>query len=555
MSQRPVVIRGGSIVDGTGAEARDGDVVIIDGRISASPAPDDAIVFDASGCAVAPGFIDVHTHYDAQVFWDRALTPSCFHGVTTVVAGNCGFSIAPTRPEHREIIARTLENVEDMNFETLSAGVPWNFEGFGEYLDAVSRVGPTLNWAAYVGHTPIRLFVMGADAYHRTASADEVEAMQTVLAASLRAGAAGFATSFAVTHVGLDGMPIPSRVADRAEFLALLDTVAEWGRGAVGVTTGGGAWTVDELYDLQPRVAVPFTYSALLSMPNGDHQRRLETHATGVAAGADVWPQVSPRPLMFTFRMDDPFPLNANEVFGELMSGDIAERCRAYANPSWRDRAERAFEAMSVARPRWDTYTFGESRQFTQLEGTPLTVLAARKGTTPLAALLDVAVQEPGISVRAVAANDDEDEVAKLLVAEHCTLGLSDAGAHVGQLCDAPQATDFLGRWVRDRGVMPLEEAVRRLTSVQADLFGFPDRGRLTPGAAGDVVVFDPDTIAAGPVVRVRDFPADADRLTAPEPTGVRHVLVNGSPIRVDERQLAASASGPGQIVRPAPRR
>jgi N-acyl-D-amino-acid deacylase len=553
-ASQPVVIRGGTVVDGTGSPGERRDLVLSGGVVAASSeVPRDAVELDASGCIVAPGFIDIHTHYDAQVFWDPDLSPSCFHGVTTVVAGNCGFSLAPTRPQHRAVIAHTLENVEDMDFACLEAGVPWDFETFGEYLEAVERRGTTLNYAAYVGHTPLRLYVMGDDAYHRTATEEEVVAMQDVLASSLEAGAAGLATSFAITHRGLDGMPIPSRVADKAEFLALLDVMRRWGRGVVGVTSGE-EWTFDELYELQPKIGVPFTYGALLSMPSGEHRRRLEVHAAGIAAGADVWPQVSPRPLTFAFRMDDPFPLNACDTFGELMRGSVDDRRRAYADPEWRRRTQAVTDAMSVARPRWDTYTIGESEVHPELEGMSLVQLAEDRGTTPLGALLDLAAGEVTMWVRAVAANDEVDEVAILLKAAHCALGLSDAGAHVGQLCDAPQATDFLGRWVRERDLMSIEEAVRRLTSAQADLFGFADRGRLVPGACADVVVFDPATVAPGPIRRVRDFPAGAERLTAPDPVGVRHVIVNGVPIRVDGEQLDVSSNRPGSILKPATR-
>ena len=433
-ASRPVIIRGGTVVDGTGSAAEQRDLVLSGGVVSASSeAPQDALELDASGCVVAPGFIDIHTHYDAQVFWDPDLSPSCFHGVTTVVAGNCGFSLVPTRPGHRATIARTLENVEDMDFACLEAGIPWDFETFGDYLGAVDRRGTTLNYAAYVGHTPLRLYVMGDDAYHRSATEEEVAAMQNVLASSLEAGAVGFATSFAVTHRGLEGMPIPSRVADRSEFLALLDVMRRWGRGVVGVTPGG-QWSIDELYELQPMVGVPFTYGALLSMPSGEHRRRLDVHAAGIAAGADVWPQVSPRPLTFAFRMDDPFPLNACDTFGELMSGSIDDRRRAYADPEWRRRTQYAIDAMTVASPRWDTYTIGESKAHPELAGAHLVELATERRTTPLLALLDLAAEEPSMWVRAVAANDDEDEVALLLKAPHCALGLSDAGAHVGAI-------------------------------------------------------------------------------------------------------------------------
>src|SRR6476646_1053986 len=233
------VIKGGTVYDGTGAAGVRADVGIAGGRVTEiGPNLDGERVLDAGDCVVAPGFIDIHTHYDAQVFWDPALTPSSYHGVTTVVAGNCGFSIAPTRAEHRSVIARTLENVEDMNVETLAAGIPWDFSTFPEYLASVERRGTGLNYAAYIGHTALRLFVMGDAAYERTATPDEVAGMQAVLREAMLAGAAGLATSFAITHRGVDGKPIPSRFADRAEFEALLDTMREVGRGVVSVAPG-----------------------------------------------------------------------------------------------------------------------------------------------------------------------------------------------------------------------------------------------------------------------------------------------------------------------------
>jgi N-acyl-D-aspartate/D-glutamate deacylase len=249
--------------------------------------------------------------------------------------------------------------------------------------------------------------------------------------------------------------------------------------------------------------------------------------------------------------MDDPFPLNACDVFAELMSGTADQRRRAYADPAWRDRAKRSTDAMTTAKPRWDTYVIDASVRHPQVVGTSLAELAARARREPLDALLDLADEPESLWVRAIVMNDDEVEVADLLQAEHCALGLSDAGAHVGQLCDAPQATDLLGRWVRERGVLTIEEAVRRLTSAQADLFGFVDRGRLAPGMAADIVVFDPSTVGPGPITRVADFPAGGERLTAAEPVGVRHVLVNGEPIRRDGEQIDLGAQRPGQLVAP----
>ncbi len=555
-----LVIRGGTVIDGTGAPGRPADVVVDGGRIAAvgeggaGEAAADADVLDATGHVVAPGFIDIHTHYDAQVFWDPQLTPSCFHGVTTVVAGNCGFSIAPTRPEpaYRELIARTLENVEDMDVEALKAGVPWDFATFPEYLASVERRGVGLNFACYLGHTALRLFVMGDDAYERPATDDEIAAMRSVLAEGLEAGAAGFASSFAPTHRGADGKPVPSRLAERGEVEALLATLGESGRGLAAFTLGE-PFTPDTLYDLQPRIGVPFTYTALLTMPGGSHRRMAELNERGWAEGAEVWPQVSPRPLRFSMTMTEPFTLNPNPEFGALMAGSLDERMAAYADPGWRRKVVEAWEqGKRGLTPRWDTYVIAESSAHPDLVDRRLTDVAAERGTSPFDTLLDLAVAEPGMRVACFLANDDPDEVAYLLVQDHVAYGLSDAGAHVGQLCDAPQATDFLGNWVRDRGVMPLEQGIHRLTGRQADILGLPDRGRLVPGNWADVVVFDPDTVAPGPTRRVADFPAGTSRLTADAPEGIRHVVVNGTPIQTDG--VHDPDARPGRLVAPAPR-
>ncbi|HEX7095374.1 MAG TPA: amidohydrolase family protein [Acidimicrobiales bacterium] len=550
-----LVIRGGTVVDGTGAPAVRADVAISGGRITAiAPGLRGERELDADGHVVAPGFIDIHTHYDAQVFWDPALTPSCFHGVTTVVAGNCGFSIAPTRPEHRELIARTLENVEDMDVASLAEGIPWDFSTFPEYLASVERRGVGLNYAAYIGHTALRLFAMGDDAYERTATPEEIERMQAILREAMDAGAAGFATSFAMTHRGVDGKPVPSRFADRAELEALLDVMRDVNRGVVAIAPGEQC-SIDEMYELQPRTGVPFTYGALLTSPTGNHKRLVDLNREGWEKGAQVWPQVTPRPLMFAMVMSEPFTLNVNREFAALMGKSVDERRRAYADPAWRAKVVEAFKTQTAMRPRWDTYEIGESSAHPELVGRRLDAIAAERGCAPLDALLDIALDEPGLELRvkAVIANDDTSEVGGLLSQEQCTLGLSDAGAHVGQLCDAPQATDFLGNWVRDRQLMPIERAVHKLTGVQASILGLPDRGTLEPGNWADIVVFDPDTVAPGPVQRVRDFPANADRLTADQPVGVRHVLVNGTPIQQDGARVEGDLR-PGRIVRPASR-
>lgn len=550
-----LAIRGGTVIDGSGSAGRRADVLVAGGRIV--EIGDDLHgdrELDATGCVVAPGFIDIHTHYDAQVFWDPALTPSCFHGVTTVVGGNCGFSIAPVRSDDRELMANTMEKVEDMNPATLLEGVPWDFETFPEYLDSVERHGTVLNYGAYIGHTALRLYAMGDEAVGRAANADELEKMAVIIREAMEAGAVGFATSFAQTHLGADGSPIPSRWADRAELEALFSAVADTGRGIIGVN-GGDNLSLRDNYTLQKQIGIPFTYTALLTNPKGSHLKALEINRQGWEDGAEVWPQVTCRPLTFSMTLVEPFTLNTNPVFAELSAGTLDQRRAAYADPQWRARVREAWLAPKMLKPRWSTMEVMESSASPELIGRRIEDLADEMGLDAFDALLDITVAEPDLMLRVkvVVANDDEEGVAKLLQDEHTTLGLSDAGAHVGQLCDAPLPTDLLGNWVRGRNVLSIETAIRKLTGQQADLFSFEDRGYLRPGYHADITVFDPDTVAPGPVRRVRDFPADAERLTADAPEGIRHVLVNGEPIQIDGTPLPdAHNAKPGQLVRPA---
>jgi N-acyl-D-aspartate/D-glutamate deacylase len=397
---------------------------------------------------------------------------------------------------------------------------------------------------------------MGPDAAERPATPEEIEKMSAVVAEAMDAGAAGFATSFAITHLGADGRPIPSRRAARDEIEALFRVVGAAGRGVVAVN-GGDAMSFAEAYQLQPEIGAPFTYTALLTFGSGAHMKMVEIHRAGVAAGADVWPQVSCRPLTFSMLMTEPFVLNTNPAFAQLSSGGLEARRAAFADPAWRKQVRERWEAREGIPPRWESFEILMSDANPQLVGRKLSELAAERGGDPLDVLLDVTLEEPELAlrVRSILANDDMDGIAGLLREQQCTLGLSDAGAHVGQLCDAPLPTDLLGNWVRERQVLTLEEAIHKLTQVQTRLFGFPDRGVLAPGMAADVVVFDPDLVAPGPLRRVRDFPADGERLTADQPSGMRHLLVNGEVVQRDgELDASAADRRPGQLVRPARR-
>ena len=537
-----IVIRGGTVVDGTGAPGYAADVAVAGDRIVGIGAGwRGARELDASGQVVAPGFVDVHTHYDAQVFWDPHLTPSSSHGVTTVIAGNCGFSIAPVRPGGNELLARTLQHVEDMSFDTLAAGVPWDaFETFPQYLDAVEQRGVGLNYGCYVGHTAVRLYVMGDEAYERAATADEVAAMQRQVADAMAGGAAGFASSASPTHNGAGGKPVPSRVADLAELAALLEPVREAGRGVVALLPGG-VIPEHEVFALQRRVGRPFTWTALLTIKGLDyHEGVIARHDAAWADGVEVWPQVSCRPLTFQINLVDPFTLNMRPTFAALIDVPMEQRLAAYRDPAWRAKAWEETSGRQGALPvNWAALSVAEMPAQPELVGRAIVDIADERGVTPLDALLDVALADdlrPRFT--SVLANDDPDAIAWLLPRDHVLIGLADSGAHVSQLCDACFATDLLGPWVRERGVMPLERAVHKLTGEPAGVYGLDDRGLLAAGRAADVVVFDPATVAPGPLRRVRDFPADGERLVADAPVGVTHTLVNGQPIRIDGDQV-----------------
>ena len=551
-----IVIRGGTVVDGSGAPGVRGDVAVTAGRIVAvGESLRGERELDASGQVVAPGFIDIHTHYDAQVFWDPWLTPSSFHGVTSVIAGNCGFSIAPVREENVALLARTLQHVEDMSFDTLSVGVPWDeFESFPEYLDAVQRRGAALNYGCYVGHTAVRLFVMGEEAYERRARDDEVARMQQVVAEAIDAGAAGFATSASPTHNGDGGRPVPSRVGDLDELRALLVPLRQAGRGVVALLPAD-VISHKQVADIQQEVGRPVTWTALLTVKGYPyHEKVVERNDEARARGVEVWPQVSCRPLVFQMNLSEPFTLNSRDSFARLMGLSSPERMATYRDPAWRAST---WEELSGGNGRglpfnWPSVSVAESRTHPELVGRPVVELAQERNCTPLDVVLDVSLDDE-LETRfwSVLANDDDDAIAWLLPRDNVLLGLADSGAHVSQLCDACFATDLLGAWVRDRQVMSLERAVHKLTGEPAAVYGLEDRGTVTVGKAADLCVFDPATVAPGPLRRVYDFPAHGERLTADAPVGMTHVLVNGVPIRVDGDPVPEGLDArPGTVLR-----
>jgi N-acyl-D-amino-acid deacylase len=537
------VLRGATIVDGTGATRYAADVVIEGDRITAVVEPGagrGGEVVDLDGLVLTPGFIDCHTHYDAQVLWDPDLTPSSWHGVTTVVMGNCGFGIAPTTPAGRETIARTLENVEGMSVEALTAGIPWTFESFPEYLDAVEATEPRLNVAVMLGHSPLRLFVLGDEASDRAATEPELARMRELVGEALDAGAVGFASSRAPVHAGAWGKPVPSRLAEQRELLALVDVLREHDKGTVEITMGPD-FAAQEMAELASSSGRPLTWTAIVARPGA-----MGILEKATASGAPVYPQVACRPIVFQIQLADPGPLAAAPAMAEILTVAHDERAQYFRDPAWRARARADFDRLWP--DRWKKTTVQETRSFPELANGPsLAELGVQRGEHPLDVMCDIALADDLTTrFRVVIANDDEVELAGLLRDERTLLGLSDAGAHASQICDAVFSTYLLEHWVRDTGTLTLEQAIWRLSGQPAAVFGLPGRGRIAPGCFADLVAFDPERIGVEEMHRVWDLPAGADRLIATS-RGIERVWVNGVLSRSGSEDLPVRS---GRLIR-----
>ena len=553
-----LLIRGGTVVDGTGSPGFRGDVAVTGGRIAAVGAVKGSAreVIEADGRAVAPGFVDIHTHYDAQLFWDRMLTISPWHGVTSVVMGNCGFGIAPTRPEHRGLILRTLEKVEGMSLDVLEQGLGerWPFETFPEFLGAIERRGTAINVGALVGHTPVRLYVMGEAATERPATDDEVARMQAIVREAVACGAIGFATSKSPTHVGFEGRPVPSRAAELSEIGALAGELGKLRRGVVQATFGPGFF-LDEFASIARANGRPVSWTALLAgmLGPGGHRAVLEKSAELQGHGTMVYPQVTGRPLNFEFQWKEPFIFESLSLFKPVSAADHEGKKRLYADPEFRRafRERAGVGGKSAFARRWGRTWISQSPSEPELEERTVTEVAAERGVDPVDLALDLGLASNlEARFRMAVVNVEEDEVEECLKHPSTMLGLSDAGAHASQLCDACYSTSLLEKWVREKQALSLEQAVRMLTSRTAEVFGLRDRGRIATGLAADLVVLDPSTVGAGPLRRVRDLPGGADRLIS-QARGIDAVVVNGTLIRKEGRDVVDPEGPlPGQVLR-----
>ncbi|MFT4518665.1 MAG: N-acyl-D-amino-acid deacylase [Halioglobus sp.] len=550
-------IVGGTIVDGTGESGYRGDVGISQGRIVAlGDAPDDATTtIDATDRIVSPGFVDIHTHYDAQIIWDRSLSISPWHGVTTAVIGNCGFGISPMRPEHRKTAMRTLEKVEGMSFDALSAGLgeDWPFTTFPEYLQLLENKGSGINVAAFIGHTPLRLWVMGEEATEREATEEETQAMAELVREAMAAGAIGFSSSQAATHHGDGGKPVPSRLAAFEEIDALVGAMAESGRGIFQAAMGR-TLTDKHFTKLAENHGIAITWTALLAdmVGPGSHKRYLESAAVQQAGGLNIVPQVACRPIMFDFNFDQPYPFEQFELFQATMQADLAGKLAAYGDPQFREdfKAQSAADAKNVNAGWAQRTEISRYDPDPSLENRTLVEVAAAKNIDPIDLALDMAIETNLQSrIRFGFLNHNEVGVEELITNDHTVITLSDAGAHADQLCDACYGTHLLGYWVREKNAMSIERAIYALTQRPAQLVGLKDRGHLAQGLAADIVIFDPETVGASSLKRTQDLPGNAERLVA-DALGVDAVIVNGVVLRQDGEDQCDSSTLPGKVLR-----
>ncbi len=548
-----LLIRNATVVDGTGAPARRADVAIAGGRIvEVGKASQGAKrIIDADGRVVAPGFIDPHTHYDAQICWDRDLTPSSWHGVTSVVMGNCGVGIAPCRPAAHEIAMRDLVNVEAIPFEVLAAGITWDWETFPQYMEAAERRKPSLNLAFLAPLTPLRHYVMGEASLERAASAAESSEIKALLGQAIDAGAFGFSSTLLNQHLGYQGRPLACRNASRDELKTYCNALRERGKGAIEVAITKQLGVLDDaelelLGFMLDESGRPVTFIAMFDRDDIPEALRtsLARAAPMIARGAR--PQTSPLPLTREVNMRSPFSFAAFPSWKRVFEDKSKEaQAAVYRDPAFR-QAFREDLKRPASFGNWQRITVLEVKNpaLQHLEGKSVAELAAARGVDGVDALLDLTLEDDlAIEFTLQSFNTRVDRMTEVLRNKDMLIGLGDGGAHLDMLCDAGYPTYVLGTWVRERKALPLEEAIRRMTSDPADFFGIRDRGRIRAGLAADLVLFDPDTVgSAGRLERQYDLPGGGKRMVM-RSRGVELTLVNGV-ITWEEGALTGAAAG-----------
>jgi len=552
-----LVIKNGTLVDGTGAPARRADVAIAGGRIAEVGRVTDgaARVIDAADLVVAPGFIDPHTHYDAQICWDGAVTPSSWHGVTSVIMGNCGVGIAPCRPQTREIAMRDLVNVEAIPFDVLNMGITWDWETFPDFIAAAEKRHPALNLGFLAPLTPFRHYVMGEASMERAATAEETAKVKALLGEAIDAGAFGFSTTILNQHVGFQGRPLACRNASRDELKAYANALRERGKGAIEIAlTRKVAVMDDEEYELLDFLLREsgrhVTFLALFDRDDIPEAVRdtLRKAAPLIARGAR--PQTSPLPLTRDINMRNPFSFAAFPSWNRVFV-DKAKPAQAavYADRAFRDQFREELK-RPMAFGNWERIRVHEVRspELKPLEGQSIADIAREQGKDGVDAFLDLTLQDDlDVEFTMASFNTRVDRMREILNDKSVLVALGDGGAHVDMLCDAGYPTYLLGTWVRERQALTLEEGVRRLTSDPAEVFGITDRGRLVPGLAADVAIFDASRVGSTNRGERRfDLPGGGKRMVMPS-RGVEYTVVNGVVTWEDGKLTGAAA---GQVLR-----
>lgn len=534
-----LLIENAIIVDGTGAPGYAGAVGVKDGKIAAlgEISESAARTIDADGKVVSPGFIDVHTHYDAQVFWDGTLSPSCYHGVTTVFGGFCGFSIAPLSKEAAPYLLHMLARVEGMPVQSLTEGVPWDWQSFGDYLARLeNRLGVNAGFMA--GHSAIRRVVMGERAVGCEATPEELDQMTALLGRCLEEGAIGFSSTVSATHNDADGNPVPSRHASRDELVALARVCRDYPGTSLEFLPGVGYFnqeTKQLMSDLSTAAQRPLNWNVLAAGDAELMENQLSASDLARSNGGEVLALTVPQPITVRINLYGGFIFDAMEGWAELFKVGVPERMEILRDPAKRGELDLAARSSGPMRgfAEWEKLTvhavFRAENQ--HLQGRTIGDIAAEQGKSPFDAMIDLALSEElRTSFMPPAIGGDESLWSmrgKLWADDRTLIGASDAGAHLDMIDTFAFSTQVLGNGVRKYGVISLEQAVHQMTQVAAGAFGLVDRGVLKVGWNADLVVFDPDTVGSGPVYMKTDLPADQPRVYA-DAFGIEHVFVNG---------------------------
>jgi N-acyl-D-aspartate/D-glutamate deacylase len=570
-----VVVRSGTVVDGTGDAARTGDVAISDGRIVAvgRVSGRGRREIDADGCIVTPGFVDIHTHFDGQVTWDPLLTPSCWHGVTTVVMGNCGVGFAPVTKPNREWLIGLMEGVEDIPGASLSEGIRWAWESFPEYLEAVAGLSRVMDVGAQVPHGAVRAYVMGErGAANEPATPDDIAAMTAIVREAMHAGALGFSTSRTTTHLAISGEPVPGTFAAEDELFALGGVLGELGTGVFQlVPAGAGGEPMEDQFRevkwmrrLSAQVGRPITFGLF----QNDHEPHLWREIVDMARraneteGAQLRPQIAGRPFSVIVGLESTHPFKRRPTYQEQLAHlPLAERVARMRDPEIRRRI--LAEAPASVNPRAHLFPedygkyfpFGRQPDYEPGREDSVAAIAARAGRDCEEVMYDLLVAGDGTQtfLRPLLGYSEFslDPIHQMLREPHCVVGLSDAGAHCRLICDASTPTSQLTHWARDRSRgerLGLEFVVHKQTWQTAALYGLRDRGLLRPGFKADVNVIDFDNLALRPPQFVHDLPAGGGRLIQ-RADGYRATLVSGEVTFVDGEHTGAQ---PGRLVRGA---